>query len=207
MRTSIIQRATPPAAVVLVIALLQGCGSGGASDAGSSAAASTAASTPSPAPSPTAATPTAGATTSPPAGAPASTPAPVVDAQAALIAKLTGRSWRQICLPFLPGDGASDGTHDITITGTTLVVVVTGRDYANTACLGAGTVLGRQTFTETIVGTGTVGGITVLKTDGKSVLGLDADGRLRYGDETGPRDATGYPVQLEPPSQAYLLQG
>ena len=47
-------------------------------------------------------------------------------------------TWRQLCQPYLPGDGASDITYTITLEGVdALQLAGVAKDYKNTSCAGA----------------------------------------------------------------------
>lgn len=156
-------------------------------------------------------------TAAPSATAPAS-PAPATSAAPApappgLSSAVVG-TWRQICLPYLPGDGASDITYTITLQGADgLKLEGVAKDYKNTSCSGGGTVIGRPMFVQKTAGTKTVAGVTVLKLidegaeasappDSKSIVGID-NGQLRFGSATGARDSDGFPSQFEKPAEAY----
>lgn len=144
---------------------------------------------------------------------PAPAPAPPAAATGNPAGVLVG-TWRQICQPFLPGDGASDITYEITVQGKDSVKLAgVARDYKNTACSGTGTVIATPVFVQKVVGTATVAGITVLKlvdedagtaapAQSKSIAGID-QGRLRFGAANGSRDGDGFPAQFEKPTDAY----
>lgn len=154
------------------------------------------------------------------ASAPASSPTPLPARSAVppgnIAAALAG-TWRQICQPYLPGDGASDITYTITLQGAGgLQMAGVAKDYKNTSCAGAGTVIATPQFVQKIVGQATLGGVPVLRlvdagaavpapTDSKSVAGID-QGRLRLGEATGARDGEGFPARFEKPSDAYNKQ-
>jgi hypothetical protein len=139
----------------------------------------------------------------------ASTAAPSGNAVAALAG-----TWRQLCQPYLPGDGASDITYSITLQGAgALQLAGVAKDYKNTSCAGAGTVIATPKFEQKIVGSTTLDGITVFKLvdadapaaapeQAKSLVGIDKD-RLRFGDANGARDSEGFPARFEKPADAY----
>lgn len=182
--------------LVLIAAaiLATACDKGG----GSTAPASAASAAPSPASAPT----------------PASSSAPSTTASGNPAGALVG-TWRQICQPFLPGDGASDITYEITLQGKDRVKLAgVAKDYKSTTCSGAGTVIATPVFVQKVVGTATVSGITVLKLadedagpaapeQSKSIVGIDQEGRLRFGAANGGRDGDGFPKQFEKPTDAY----
>lgn len=123
-------------------------------------------------------------------------------------------TWRQICQPFLPGDGASDITYTITLQGTDrLKLEGVAKDYKNIACSGGGTVIATPMFVQQTAGTATVAGVPVLRlvdegvatpapADSKSIVGIDK-GQLRFGSASGARDSDGFPSQFEKPADAY----
>ena len=141
------------------------------------------------------------------AAAPAAAPPPN------LASAIVG-TWRQICLPYLPGDGASDITYTVTRQGADgLKLEGVAKDYKNTSCSGGGTVIATPMFVQKTAGAGTVGGVPVLKlvdegagasapADSKSIVGVDK-GQLRFGSATGARDSDGFPTQFEKPTEAY----
>lgn len=160
-----------------------------------------------------------GGSASAPVSAASAAPSPV--SAAAPSATVSGNpagalvgTWRQICQPFLPGDGASDITYEITLQGKDSVKLAgVARDYKNTACAGTGTVIATPVFVQKVVGTASVAGITVLKlvdegagaeapAQSKSIAGID-QGRLRFGAANGGRDGDGFPAQFEKPTDAY----
>jgi hypothetical protein len=124
-------------------------------------------------------------------------------------------TWRQLCQPYLPGDGSSDITYSIDQTASDrLTMEGVAKDYKNTTCSGSGTVIATPKFEQRIVGTTTIDGVQVVKLvdvdatdpappDSKSVLGID-NGQLRIGSASGARDAEGFPGTLEPSADAYV---
>jgi hypothetical protein len=148
-----------------------------------------------------------------PAATPA-TPAASAPAQAGNLTSAVVGSWRQICLPYLPGKGASDITYTITRQGADgLKLEGIAKDYKNISCSGGGTVIATPVFAQKIAGTATVAGAPVLKLidegagdsgppDSKSIVGID-NGQLRFGNATGARDSNGFPSQFEKPANAY----
>ncbi len=188
---AIAMRATRPAAAALVALLAVACDKGGSGAAPAPAAAATAASA--------ASVPTLSAT---PAGHPA--------------AALVG-TWRQLCQPFLPGDGASDITYTITLKGAdALQLAGVAKDYKNITCAGAGSVIATPLFTQKVAGSTTLDGLPALRlvdegaaapmpADAKSVVALD-QGRLRFGAAGGKRDSDGFPATFEQPADAYTRQ-
>lgn len=152
-----------------------------------------------------------------PASPASSTPsvpvAPVAAPSGNLSSAIVG-TWRQICDPYLPGDGASDITYTISRQGADAVKMEgVAKDYKNTSCSGSGTVIATPVFVQKTAGTATVAGLTVLKLvdegaaasappDGKSIVGIDK-GQLRFGSATGTRDSDGFPTQFEKPAEAY----
>ena len=148
--------------------------------------------------------------------APSTAAAPVAPAAAPpgnLSSAIVG-TWRQICLPYLPGDGASDITYTISRQGADAVRMEgVAKDYKNISCSGGGTVTATPMFVQKTAGTATVAGLTVLKLidegapasappDSKSIVGID-QGQLRFGSATGARDGDGFPSQFEKPAEAY----
>jgi hypothetical protein len=181
--------------VLLVLATgLVGCSREGGGSAAPVAPASAAA-------GPASATPTS------PVASPAATP------DNALRTAIVG-SWRQICLPYIPGDGASDITYTISLQGADkLKLEGVAKDYKNTTCAGGGKVIATPVFSQKIVGTGVLGGVPVLSlmdddapnpapSDSKSVIGIDSK-QLRMGNAKGARDADGFPSAFEAPQEAY----
>ncbi|MDP2371457.1 hypothetical protein [Rhodoferax sp.] len=164
---------------------------------------------------PTPATPAADAAAAPPASS-ASVPTRPTAPPGNIGVALVG-TWRQICQPFLPGDGASDITYTITLKGANgLQLAGVAKDYKNTTCAGGGTVIATPVFAQKIVGEATVDGIAVVRlvdeeagasasADSKSIAGID-QGRLRFGAATGARDSAGFPSTLEKPTDAYNKQ-
>ena len=158
-----------------------------------------------------------GADTSPSSASPsAATPAsaaPPAPAPPSLSSAIVG-TWRQICQPYLPGDGASDITYTITLQGADgLKLEGVAKDYKNISCSSGGTVIGTPVFVQKTAGTATVAGVPVLKLvdegaaasappDSKSIMGIDK-GQLRFGSATGTRDSDGFPTQFEKPAEAY----
>ena len=153
----------------------------------------------------------------PPTATTASTPAPSSAPSTTASGNPAGAlvgTWRQICQPFLPGDGASDITYEITLQGSDGVKLAgVARDYRSTTCSGAGKVIATPVFVQKVVGTATVAGITAIKLvdedaaapvseQAKSIVGID-QGRLRFGDANGRRDGDGFPAQFEKPTDAY----
>ncbi len=124
-------------------------------------------------------------------------------------------TWRQLCQPYLPGDGASDITYTITLEGVdALQLAGVAKDYKNTSCAGAGTVIATPQFTQKVVGSTTLAGLPALRlvddgavepmpANAKSVVAID-QGRLRFGAAGGARDGEGYPATLEAPADAYV---
>ena len=151
-----------------------------------------------------------------PASGPTSAPIRSAAAPGNIAAALAG-TWRQICQPYLPGDGASDITYTITPQGAdSLQMAGVAKDYKNTSCAGAGTVIATPQFVQKIVGQAALGGVPVIRlvdegaavpapTDSKSVAGID-QGRLRFGQAKGARDGEGFPTQFEKPADAYNRQ-
>ena len=152
----------------------------------------------------------------PASSAPSTSAAPVAPAAASpgnLSSAIVG-TWRQICLPYLPGDGASDITYTITRQGADgLKLEGVAKDYKNTSCSGGGTVIATPMFVQKTAGAGPVAGVPVLKlvdegagasapADSKSIVGVDK-GQLRFGSATGARDSDGFPTQFEKPTEAY----
>lgn len=152
-----------------------------------------------------------------PASPAPSTPSPALTPAAAPTGNLASAivgTWRQICLPYLPGDGASDITYTISLQGTDAVKMEgVAKDYKNTACSGAGIVIVTPVFVQKIAGTSAVAGLTVLRLlddgaaasappDAKSIVGIDK-GQLRFGKAAGARDSDGFPSELEKPGEAY----
>ena len=143
----------------------------------------------------------------------ASAAAPAAAPPGNLTSAIVG-TWRQICLPYLPGDGASDITYTITLQGSDrLKLEGVAKDYKNTSCSGGGTVIATPVFVQKTAGIATVAGLTVLKliddgapasapADSKSIVGVDK-GQLRFGSATGTRDSDGFPTQFEKPTEAY----
>ena len=176
------------AGCLVVVSLAVACDKGGSPAAPAQAAAASAASAP-----------TLAAT---PAGHPA--------------AALAG-TWRQACQPYLPADGASDITYTITLKGAdTLQLAGVAKDYKNTTCAGAGSVIATPQFTQKVVGSTTLDGLPALRlvdegaaapipADAKSVVAID-QGRLRFGAAGGARDGDGFPVAFEKPADAYTRQ-
>jgi hypothetical protein len=123
-------------------------------------------------------------------------------------------TWRQICQPYIPGDGASDITYVISMQGTDkLKLEGVAKDYKNISCAGGGTVIATPVFEQKLAGSGTVGGVPVVKLvdadasgpvppDAKSVIGIDK-GQLRMGKANGARDGSGFPSEFEKPAEAY----
>jgi hypothetical protein len=123
-------------------------------------------------------------------------------------------TWRQICQPYIPGDGASDITYVISMQGTDkLKLEGVAKDYKNINCAGGGTVIATPVFEQKLAGSGTVGGVSVLKLvdadastpvppEAKSVIGIDK-GQLRMGKAMGARDGQGFPSEFEKPAEAY----
>lgn len=146
------------------------------------------------------------ATATPPA-------APAVAPPGDLASAVVG-SWRQICLPYLPGNGASDITYTITRQGADgLKLEGVAKDYKNISCSGGGIVIATPVFVQKTAGTATVEGAPVLKlidegagtsgpAESKSIVGID-NGQLRFGSATGARDSNGFPSQFEKPANAY----
>jgi hypothetical protein len=142
------------------------------------------------------------------------TVAPAAPAAAANPAKALVGTWRQHCLTYIPGDGASDITYSIDQTAPDrLALEGVAKDYKNTSCAGEGVVIARPKFEQTIVGTGSIDGVQVIRlvdvdapnpapASAKSVLGID-HGELRMGNANGARDADGYPSAFEAPTSAY----
>ncbi len=157
-----------------------------------------------------------------PAAAPGAAPAPVLapsvpnpaPAPSGDLASAVIGAWRQICLPYIPGDGASDITYTITRQGASgLKLEGVAKDYKNTSCAGSGVVIATPVFSQKIAGSGTLAGVSVLKLvddgapdpapiDAKSVVGID-NKQLRFGKTPGPRDAQGFPSAFEAPRNAY----
>ena len=150
------------------------------------------------------------------AGSGPASAAPVAP-DAAQPGNLTGAivgTWRQICLPYLPGDGASDITYTISRQGADgLKLEGVAKDYKNISCSGDGTVIATPMFAQKTAGAATVAGVPVLKlvdegatasapADSKSIVGIDK-GQLRFGSATGTRDSDGFPTQFEKPAEAY----
>ena len=165
---------------------------------------------------PTSAPPTAATPTTPASPAPSVPSAPVAPAPASSgnSASAFVGTWRQICQPYLPGDGASDITYTITLQGADrLKLEGVAKDYKNTSCSGGGSVIATPMFVQKTAGTATVAGVLVLKlidegaaasapAESKSVAGIDK-GQLRFGSATGARDSDGFPSQLEKPADGY----
>lgn len=136
-------------------------------------------------------------------------PSPSEDLASAVIG-----AWRQICQPYIPGDGASDITYTITRQGATgLKLEGVAKDYKNTSCSGSGVVIATPVFSQKIAGTDTLAGLPVLRlvddgapdpapADSKSVMGID-NKQLRFGKTPGSRDAQGFPSEFEAPRDAY----
>lgn len=126
-------------------------------------------------------------------------------------------TWRQLCQPYLPGDGASDITYTITLEGANaLRLAGVAKDYKNTSCAGAGTVIATPQFAQKVVASTTLAGLPALRlvdegaavpvpADAKSVVAID-QGRLRFGAASGARDSDGFPAALEKPADAYTRQ-
>jgi hypothetical protein len=121
-------------------------------------------------------------------------------------------AWRQICLPYNPGDGASDITYAITLVDADhLELKGVGKDYKSTSCSGPGVVTVNPDFIVKVDGPITIDGVTGIRVsdpsspDQNDVLVID-HGRLRFGDPKATRDAAGYPTKLEPPDHAYIEQ-
>lgn len=144
------------------------------------------------------------------ASAPALAAAPARHPAAALAG-----TWRQLCQPYLPGDGASDITYTITLEGVdALRLAGVAKDYKNTSCAGAGTVIATPQFTQKVFGSTTLAGLSALRlvdegavepmpANAKSVVAID-HGRLRFGAANGVRDSEGFPATLEEPTDAYV---
>ncbi len=123
-------------------------------------------------------------------------------------------TWRQICQPYIPGDGASDITYVISMQGSgKLKLEGVAKDYKNTTCAGGGTVIATPVFEQKLVGNGSIAGVPVVKLvdadagppippDAKSVMGIEK-GQLRIGRAMGKRDGDGFPAELEKPAEAY----
>lgn len=146
-----------------------------------------------------------------------SSPAPSAAAPPGSLSSAIAGTWRQTCLPFLPGDGASDITYTISLQGTDRVRLEgVAKDYKNTSCSGGGSVIAKPSFVQKIAGTATVAGLPVLKlvddgaaasapADSKSIVGIDK-GQLRFGNASGARGSDGFPSQFERPAEAYNKQ-
>ena len=164
--------------------------------------------------SPSSASPAAATSASPaPSTSAASAAAPSFAPPPNLASAIVG-TWRQICQPYLPGDGASDITYTITLQGANgLKLEGVAKDYKNISCSSGGTVIGTPVFVQKTAGTATVAGVPVLKLvdegaaasappDSKSIMGIDK-GQLRFGSATSTRDSDGFPTQFEKPVEAY----
>ena len=158
-----------------------------------------------------------GAGSGPASPAPSTSAAPPVAPAAAPPGNLSSAivgTWRQICDPYLPGDGASDITYTISRQGADgFKLEGVAKDYKNTSCSGGGSVIATPVFVQKTAGTAMVAGLTVLKlvdegapasapADSKSIVAIDK-GQLRFGSATGARDSDGFPTQLEKPAEAY----
>jgi len=155
-------------------------------------------------------------TNTPPASSSSATPAsaPASAASGTTLAGAVVGTWRQICQPYIPGDGASDITYTITQQGANgLKLEGVAKDYKSTSCSGNGKVIATPVFVQKMVGNTTVAGIPVLKlmdegapanapADSKSIVGIDK-GQLRFGSAKGPRDGDGFPTQFEKPGDSY----
>ena len=112
-------------------------------------------------------------------------------------------SWIGPCEPYIALDGASSGGWIIEITGpNTLALTAQGFEYETADCSDSPPPMVFQTYELTVVGTGVVEGVEVIKvtepTVGKDILGIDGSGRLRFGEPGSPTDAEGFPNVFGP---------